>query len=973
MLRQKAPVMTLAAGLAVVSLVAVFTPENVFGAVLTYGNYGTQVAWEGTDYAPRFTIVASGASVGPTEAHIARADAGSSGITDDVYYIHFGPSTDTSTSANDIILTGTSKGTFASAGVAVNSVDSESFWADVKFLETDGKPGYTPGDFVYYSDDATLAVETSGFADIRLSTNTAISPSTVTITAGDVITSSSQADVTEGGDSDQILPDGTTLITSTTFVLKWSDKNANGQRDNGDPHVIGIDVANEREFYTIGDLWIATGGDGTFGSRVGSSTTKEIPILVNLGSGAVLARTDHDTTNVASRHLFIHFTDPDGTDDDVLYGDIVIREGTSTGTTASTVYSYGTRVTSSTLGLGEAISCTSTLSSLLFYVEVDGIAGYSNGDPVYINLPSTCFGGASDTLGLSLNDIRTTSVTVGTSTFSAGSLVTTGDTDLTTYGSATANPVTGSWYVVKYNEDKSNAIPLTALSNCKIIGSSTDDTWASTDGVYIDANSDGRVSTDDVRINDFGSQTDSSMTTKTTVGSTDTDNSASSVLVAPASGERICYITGGDGTFDTSKSEYVYLSVDAYLNAGDVCVYNDGTCTAGSTVSNTGTDVSFAGPINSADRVFFSWCLGSSISGGCTASTPPLLLHVDDVEVVSGGTRVSASGTDHVPWLQLYTEDTSTQRLLRWKKGDPAIIDDVFYLATGTGSTTNSDDLRITGLDATRPAGKAVKDSQIETVVSSGDVVYSSGSDTFVSFLKFIDPDNNNWDVGDFLIVDLPTTHGGSNVGTYGVADLRLTPSGATSGATTYAAGTIRVQSDADQIFTSFGTLSGSNGFHVYWFDENRDGAYDAEDRGEDRAYVLVNTAGAASQSAVITPLINSVRLVGAGGSTAPTGSSTAASTSTTTTSTTTTSTSTTTSSTTSTTSTTTSTTTTATTTTATTTETEDTNTTSPTKKTKATGNTTTAGGTPGFEFGVAAGATSVAILIAVWRRRDDE
>lgn len=887
MLNAKSPLLMAASVVLGVALLLAVLPTGQ-GAHLTYGNFGSQVAWADSDYAGRFTVLAS------ADAHMART--GGVDAQTDTYYLHIGASSDTKTTSNDIILTGSSKGTFATSGTTI-IVDSDNFVANVRYLEADGKPGYTVGDFVYYSRNTALDLVTGSgsttFSDIRLVTASALTPSAVSITAGDIVVSTSQADITEGGDADGVLPDSTTFTTSpsATFVLKWADKTGDGARGPGDPHLISAGGSDEQTFFVPGDIFLA-GGEGSLGTRVTSSTAKEVPLLTNLGTDAYLAQTDHDTTSVAARHLFIHFADPDGTQDNILYGDIQIREGTT---------GYGTRVTSISGGQGETITCYVPIRNVLFYMDIDGVSGFSDGDAVYINRPSTTgsggtctgsnsFGGSSDTLALSVNDVRAS--TVPSTSYTVGSNVLTGETDVATYGSATANPVTGQWFMTYYNDDRANAIPLTLLTNGKIRDSVTvDSKWTAGEAVYIDADSSSTITANDVRLY-HSSLTSSTMATKKLVASDDSDASGAPALITIASPNPQIYITGSDATYDNGKSEYVYLSADTWVNAPDICVYGDGTCTAAGSVGNTGNDVTFKGMGGGTERYFYSWCQTVTGIVTCSTSTPPLLLHAHDVEVTSAGTRVSPTGSDHVPWLQLLTEGTSTQRLVRWNHGDgSSLIDDTFYMAVTPGASPtqlNGDDLRITGLDSTRPAGKSLRDST-ETGTPAGDLTFSSV--VFRTLVEFIDPDANGYDVGDFLVVDLPSALGGGNVGTYGTADIRLTPAGATSGSSSNAAGTIRKAADADSIFTTLATVSGSNDFHVYGFDQNRDGAYDSEDRGHDRFYILYNDGATESQSAVITPQINSVRFSGPGGSTMPTGANTATAAAETTTSTSTTST----------------------------------------------------------------------------------
>lgn len=824
---------------------------------LNYPNFGTRVAWNDSDHAARFTVFAS------SEVWLGRVDAGASGIADDTFYIHFGASSDTSTSTNDVILAGASKGSFAAAGIAFSEA-LVAFASNIRYLEADGKPGYSIGDFVYFSTDTSIGVVsgTSGFPDIRLVSQSAVTPSVVSISMGDVVSSTSNADFTEASADNGVLPDGTTFTTSpaATFVVKWADFDGNGARDNQDAILISAGNSNERTFLVPGDVYLSSSGGGSFGTRVVSGASKVVPLLSDRSATTYLAGTSADTTTTG-RHWFIHFADPDTTNDHILYGDIqVFGSG----------YTYGTRVTSVSQGLGEVIdaSCRVTLQSAVFYIEVDGVTGYSDGDAVYFNRPSagTCGGtaGSCPTTPLCLTQYDLRASTVPGTSLTTGSLVSspTTDSDFTNYQTTSANPVGGTslWFVVHNNLDRADAIALTLLSNGKIRDANSNGDWDTGEGVYTDVDSSGTITAGDVRL--FHATCPgvgcSTTTTKQIVAGGDSDASGAPALVAPASGKKQVYVTGGDSSFDASRSEYVYLSVDAFVNRNDACAFADGTCTAGGLVTNTGADVTYVGQSVLAERYFLSWCL-TGVSVTCGVGTPPLLLHTYDVEIVSGGTRVSPNSADHVPWLQLLPESTANQRLARWNRGDPGIFDDIYYLTFQSAATTlYSRDLRLVGFDGSNLAGRAIKDSSTEISASVGAVTFSSG--TFQSLLKYVDTNGNSWDKNDFLLVDADASS------SYNQGDVRLTPTGASAGATTNAAGTIRLTGQSDESFATFTTPSGG-GFHVYWFDENRDGTFDPELRANDRAYVLFNSGASEDQAAVLTPLINSIRIVGPGGS----------------------------------------------------------------------------------------------------------
>jgi hypothetical protein len=951
-------------------LLVLFVPEGL-GTHASYGTTGSFVAWGDSDYAPRFVSTAA--------AVVLRTDTGGA-VQAQTYFLHFGPTSDTATVPGDVVLSGASKGAVVTTGTSGLKTAGAAFTAGLYWLEADGKPGYTPNDFVYWSSDATLNVLTGAndFADIRLGAGAAISPSNATTFTAGTVVNTTDTDITEATlSTNGILPDGTGLTALTAF-LQYSDKDANGVQNGGssaDVYKLSAANATSRVFMTDGDIFMATSGGYTFGARVVASTTKEIPILTGVDDKAMLVATAPSAnTSISDYKFYVHFRDTDNSNNTITMGDIQLAGSSMT---------FGTRVTTTATGYGETIICTNsppTIQSLLYFVDKDGISGYSDADALYINVPNRCgFRGTSDTLLIDANDIRASSVP-GAS-YTAGSLTVGTDSDVAAGG--TTNPVTGRWYHTLMNEDLSNFVQFytTELTNGKFYDVNGNAELDLGDAIYI--SSDAVVSTGDIRIyngltNSAQSPNGADSTTSTAVAvlGTDGDAVAALPLKTPKTYKKHIWVTGPDATFDAGKSEYIYASVDNILNAGDFRLLNITAApvmTANSTVVVNARDTIKYGPGHNAERQFFVWCRAGQVNGtavGCTAANVPLLLHINDVELVSGGTRVSATSTDHVPWLQMFRPREVNQTLLRYNRLDTSsVVDDTFYMGISpAGATTlQNRHVRITGYDSSNPSGRTVNANTAETGASAGEIV--NASVVFRQQIRFIDTDANGYDSGDFVVLDNPAATGGSNVGTYGFGDIRLSPTGSTAGASASPAGTIRINGDPDVSFTAFAQTAGGKHFHVYTFDATRNNDTDFETRGHDRLYAMYSTtdgvnggdaSGNASETNPITPLINSVRLIGAGGATAPTGTATATAAATTATTATTGTTGTTTASsgaTSGTTSTTTS-------------GVSDTASSGATNGTTSKSPTKTKPKTPGFELAGAAVATLVAAVVIMERRR---
>lgn len=139
--------------------------------------------------------------------------------------------------------------------------------------------------------------------------------------------------------------------------------------------------------------------------------------------------------------------------DDAFYAS---ASGTGVSTASTRLTPAGTKNAGLTVTTSdtEELSATTTnggaggFAGVIAARDLDGIPGYTLGDPVYVDLPAALGGG---TVGaLSPNDIRISDAVVGSTTFQAGTFVKAGDPDLT---SGTAF-LAGAWTVGFYDDNQ---------------------------------------------------------------------------------------------------------------------------------------------------------------------------------------------------------------------------------------------------------------------------------------------------------------------------------------------------------------------------------------------------------------------------------------------------------------------------------------------------------------------------------------
>lgn len=91
------------------------------------------------------------------------------------------------------------------------------------------------------------------------------------------------------------------------------------------------------------------------------------------------------------------------------------------------------------------------------WADVDGSDGYTDGDPVYADLPEDLY--TDGTAGtLSLGDVRLTEASASGDTFSAGTLVKTGDSDRSAYSLENSDPDQGSWTLYWHDADRNGDV-----------------------------------------------------------------------------------------------------------------------------------------------------------------------------------------------------------------------------------------------------------------------------------------------------------------------------------------------------------------------------------------------------------------------------------------------------------------------------------------------------------------------------------
>jgi hypothetical protein len=852
---------------------------------VSYGAMGSKVLSGNTDFNPQYTATAVAA------ATLCARDTGVAATsTDDLFYINV-DGAGTTVAAFDVRLTtadGRNAGSIVGAGdtdvgQSFNSVHPDltagcaAFEANLRFLEADGLPGWSLGDLLVWSTDATL-----GQGDIRLSTTSGTGQDTQSFTAGTIVLTGS-TDQANVNNNNGLYPDCTgspptgaacastaILQGAGTFSLRHFDANLNGAVDTGD-----VVVASHRPADTpaplslnIADvvLYAGTGTAGSFGGKVLRTSGDYLVEPEPLCGGAVTAgclstapelgyiRVGAGDSNCD--HLVLHFREYDAAgvaqaNDVLMYGG-----GTAACTAIPPASSpaAGTRVTSVATFQGTAFQAATTgFIALVYYVDVNGNSRFDLTDPVYMDKPAAFGGGAL--LTVTAGDQRLTSVTAGASSFTAGSIVGTSDADISAFAGSAKNPDAGSWAFRKLNNDGANEIALNALSSIIFHDANADTKWdPATESVYRDvgttANGCGASGTSGcVNSGDFllhaGSDTALTASTTTSITCPAAADCAFAATTLKTGGSDF-RVTGTDTTADAGRGETIVYSKDAVVNDEDYAL----RVATGSNFGGVATDGQVSCAANacddegehSSDVLYVSRCP----AGGC----PGRLLQGDIQFSPTMGQRVTATGADFAPSLMALP--TAGGVLLRYNRADStSVADDTFYASTD-GATPTIQDARLTAFGSLA-AGTVLSSSDTQELTATM-VADPAALDTRIA-ARDIDG-SAGYTLNDAVYVNnAGAGMGGTADAVLSAYDLRIT--GVTGGSQTFSAGTIVLAGNGDlNAGTAYlGLGAWTLGFH----DDNLDGVFD----NGDVMYAL--PPGSAALATFPQPPLGAVRLSGSG------------------------------------------------------------------------------------------------------------
>ncbi|MHB8633823.1 MAG: hypothetical protein ACYDBQ_07665 [Thermoplasmatota archaeon] len=908
-------------GLIVLSLAAALLPTP--GTAASFGTFGAKVLSTSLDYKPHVQAVP-----GPGPTMCAR-DTGTVGVSsDDLYYIHMA-GTGTTVSAFDLRVT-TAEGRQAGTLVLPGDTDvgqtftgtgkglttgCAPFAANVRYLESDGFPGWTAGDELVWSTDAILNVGV-----VRLTAPVPTGEDAVSVSAGTVVATLTDSDASMITNNNGLYPDctgspptaaacGTTaiLLGAGTFSLVYVDANLNAAVDSGDSLYISQNRLATPDTTTtnINDVILLTPAGSAFGTRVARSSADYLlkPEILCAGgitqgcfsTAPILAYVRYLGADSSCDRLFIHFKQYDGAstvvqnDDLVLYSPAAGLTSCPVPPPASSI-APGTRVSGTTTFQGSVFTGTAALASNIYYVDANGNGRWDSTDPAYIHRP-TALGGSTNTVGLTAGDFRITSITAGSNSYAAGSIVAAGDGDLTAYGTAAVNNEAGkAWVVRKLNYDGANPIPLQTVTSVIYHDANANGVWdPATESVYLDVGTTGNGcgttgTTGCVNTGDFllhkGSDSGVSgaaatapylNTAITCPGPVDCTWLSTS-LVASTDFKT----TGGDNTADVSQKETIYFSKDLWVNDEDYAL----PAATGSTVSggvdgqvptatctlNALSSVCADEGIQTSDQLYFSWCPAAGCPGRMIANDL-------SVSPTMGTRQTSTIGGDLMPTLKALPQDGGT--LLRYNAGDASTVtDDTWYVQTSSATTVTVNALRLLPL-GTNAAG---------TIVQSGDVADTSalvtadpsGAGSFACRLASRDVDGiAGYSLGDPVYVNNPgPAFGGTTDGVLSQFDERV--STVTSGGLTFNPGTFVVSGNQDLLTgTAFTGVvqppappcNTAAGWTVGYWDDNQNNQFDFGDV----MYAL--PPGSPALSTFPTPVLGAVYLTGAGGSTTTTSS----------------------------------------------------------------------------------------------------
>lgn len=763
----------------------------------SFGNHGSFVAAGADDFAQ--TLVAFSSPQAVLWAKVG---------TD--YYLHIGSGT--LATVGDVKLSDGSRLTSSN----LPTYEATPAAANFRWLEKDGKPGFTGADWVYIDTNGDGKLSTG---DLRVAVQAAQALA-VPLQTGE-LDYQDAASTTERNLPDNITFDG-------ALEPRIVDLNQNGVYDNNEGVVlVNASMATfETSFLHVHQVVIAKWGAFAHGTRIVNGAADTMPIYVELTSSDVRVAAVGGPA-CTEQDIYLHFGDPvAGGADYIQPGDIVLRKSGIAGWSV---------VSTSTAEVGQPIS--SAIDVTPMHYRLGNETGTVAGDTVYLDLNGL---GSCTGAGLSVGDLRVTPYTLtGGSQYASWSTVGAGEQDVIAFGPLTKNPggAATAWYFASYDHELNEGRPLQGLAKAKRNGTSNAPWDPATQAVYIDNDDSNNVTVNDTRIyNATGaSGTHWSSTTLLDLveaGDWDVGNN----LTADGNFR----VTGANATFEANKDELVVYSPDAILTPGHDILLTNAT-TQGQRVSEAQGRFGGQRTSNAVAYAFTFAPTGESSFLG--------LLRPGDVKLGASPARVAATGTDVAAVLTQVS--TANQTVLKVQLDGSAPSQSAYYLALRGGATSvAAGDLRLTPY-AGRAAGARLTGSDSGEVGQAANAVDAAFEQHVghkeVDTVSGITP-------GDGLYLNLATALGGTSGTNLDLYDIRLS---AFAGSSTLKAGTMVLPLDADAKSPITGPYTNHGAFKLAFFDEDRDGVVDA---GE-QLYVH-------NGALPTVPSLHTVRLAGAGGAT---------------------------------------------------------------------------------------------------------
>jgi hypothetical protein len=663
-------------------------------------------------------------------------------------------------------------------------------------LESDGLPGWSPGDGVYVDTEVFDGGASGALTanDLRLiGTSTALN-SPVTTTAG--IVKSGDADLTLANKVDD---DPTLRPTTATFACGASapsavtllDLGIKGTYDNQDNYYLSLTAP---DYVTQGMARLA--GPSSNANQVVLDTDAEVrDVLAYVGTTSPARVVTVTAGTTVAKAVYVHFIDGSGGDDRVQRNDLIVRR-------SSTVAagSPGTLVSSTATGAEELMEAQAgdSLEALLYYLDADDDGLFDPTEGIYIQHPDNAAGGGdcspgADQVCIQVNDIRVTA----SASKAAGSLVAATDTDYT--GNHATRTGETDLFLKLFSAKGDTRTQLTKVTNAKFNDADNDNLWdPASEDVYITSTSSSTsVANGDLRVWTGGAEDSTAITCP-----------PGSVQCGTAYEAGNIYTTGPDATWTATSDEQLLWSHDAFLTVGDYRLQTLGSLDDGLVSS---TDVGLGrGLLQSSGTTLYA-----SVDSGCSGACFPFP-QIGDVQLYpSFGTVLTSSSTQVVPQVTVVTP-----RLVRADfdvQND--LVKDAYYIDFGT-TFAASQVWRATTLDASlssKPAGNFL--TSADTTELGATKIVSAGGATAAMAYRI--GTSGGFSTDSTVYIDLPVDLGAAGTGTVTQWDARLTPYGS------LAAGTRVKTGDTD---SSGAPAVTGTAFKFLWWDGNRDGTADSQD-----------------------------------------------------------------------------------------------------------------------------------------------